>query len=387
MFSNERSTVLMLASVASMIDLFNKDNIRTLEKLGAKINVAANFQKGSITSQERVDDFRRELAARKIEVIDCPCPRSIFCIGNIIRAYKMIKELVNERHYRIVHCHSPIGGVIARLACIKARKNGTKVVYTAHGFHFFKGAPLLNWAIFYPIEKICSRITDVLITINREDFERAKNWRTCRVELVYGIGVHTNEFRNKKVDRVELRKQLGFDDDDFVFMSTGQVSVRKNHEVIIRAIAKIDNPKVKYLIVGFGELEDKLRALVNELGIENRVVFAGYREDVNQLLHAVDGYAFPSLQEGLPVALMEAMSVGLPIVCSKIRGNTDLIENGKGGFLYDCYDFEGFAVGMQEIVSKKRNEMGTINIDTMKKFDIGVISSQMRSLYNELLNS
>ena len=378
---------LVLASVASMIDLFNKDNLIILENLGAKIDVAANFKEGSITSQERVNIYYKELENRDIDVIEFPCPRSIFRIRDIIRSYKLIKNKINECHYQIVHCHSPIGGVIARLACRVARKKGTKVVYTAHGFHFFKGASLLNWVIFYPIEKLCSRITDILITINQEDYKRALSWKTCRVELVSGIGVHTEEFRNEDVDRVKLRNELGFTDNDFVFMSTGQISVRKNHEVIIRALAEIKNPKIKYLIVGFGELEEKHKALVKELGIEERVVFAGYRGDVKRLLHAVDAYAFPSLQEGLPVALMEAMSVGLPIVCSKIRGNVDLIENGKGGFLYDCHDIKGFADGMQMIMSGMGVEMGKINIETMRRFDVETVNSQMRNLYRELLYS
>lgn len=377
--------VLQTASVASMIDLFNKDNLLVLEELGAKIDVCSNFQNGSITSQERVNEYRQELTDRGIEVIDLPCPRSIGKINDIVRSYKLVKNLAEERHYRIVHCHSPIGGVIARLACRKARKEGTKVVYTAHGFHFFKGSSLASWLIFYPIERLCTWLTDVLIVINQEDYKRAKAWNTCRVELVNGIGVHTQEFLDEKVDRKEYRKELGFGDDDFVFMSTGQVSVRKNHEVIIRAMAEIKNPKVKYLLVGFGELEEKHKALVKELGIEDRVVFAGYRGDVKRLLHAVDGYAFPSLQEGLPVALMEAMAVGLPIVCSRIRGNVDLIENGKGGYLYDCHDVKGFADGMEKIVAGEGSEMGKINIETMKHFDIEAVNNQMRELYGELL--
>lgn len=378
--------VLQMASVASMIDLFNKDNIIVLDELGAKIDVATNFQNGSITSQERVNEFWKELENKGIETFDIPCPRSIAQIGGMINTYNTLKKLVEERHYKIVHCHSPIGGVLTRLACRKARKQGTKVVYTAHGFHFFKGASLLHWAIFYPIEKMCSKMTDVLITINQEDYQRAKSWNTCRVELVGGIGVHTEEFRNEVVDRDAYRKDFGFTDDDFVFMSTGQISVRKNHEVIIRAIAEIKNPKVKYLIVGFGELEEKHKALVKELGIEDRIVFAGYRGDVKRILHAVDGYAFPSLQEGLPVALMEGMSVGLPVVCSKIRGNVDLIENGKGGYVYDCHDVKGFAEGMQKIAAGEGSEMGRINIETMEKFDINAVNESMRKLYGELLN-
>lgn len=377
--------VLQLASVASMIDLFNRDNLLILGELGVDVDVAANFHEGSITSQERVDEYRQELINRKINVIDLPCPRSIKKIGAILQSYKMVKHLVEERHYQVVHCHSPIGGVIARFACRKARKKGTKVVYTAHGFHFFKGASLPSWLVFYPIEKLCSRLTDVLITINQEDYFRAKSWNTCRVVLVPGIGVHTEEFRNEVVDRKMYRDEFGFKEDDFVFMSTGQVSVRKNHEVVIRAIAEIENSRVKYLIVGFGELEEKLKTLVKKMGIEDRVVFAGYRGDVKRLLHAVDGYAFPSLQEGLPVALMEAMSVGLPIVCSRIRGNVDLIENGKGGYLYDCHDAKGFAEGMQKIVSGQGAEMGSYNIKAMENFDIESVNSKMKSLYSELL--
>ena len=376
---------LVLASVASMIDLFNRDNIQILEKLGVKIDVAANFQNGSITSQERVDEYKHELLDRNIDVIDYPCPRSIFRIGDIIRSYKTIKEIVEERNYRVVHCHSPIGGVIARLACRKARDKGTKVIYTAHGFHFFKGSSILSWLIFYPIEKMCSRLTDVLITINKEDYNRAKSWNTCKVVFVAGIGVHTGEFQNTIVDRQKYREEFGFDDDDFVFMSTGQISVRKNHEVIIRALAQLTNSKVKYFIVGSGELENELKDLAQKLGVKNRVVFAGYRGDVRKLLHIVDAFAFPSLQEGLPVALMEAMSVGLPIVCSKIRGNVDLIENGKGGFLFDSYDVNGFARGMQKIVNGEGTEMGKINNETMKRFDIDAVNGQMQELYECLL--
>lgn len=375
--------ILMLASVASMIDLFNADNLDILEALSCKIDVAANFSNGSITSQKRVDAYKEELENRSINVYNIPIPRSIFKIKDIIRAYRQVKEMANERHYRIVHCHSPIGGVLARLACRNARKNGTKVIYTAHGFHFFNGASLVNWLIFYPIERLCSHFTDVLITINQEDYSRAKAWHTCDVKYVPGIGVHTEEFRKESVDRVALRNELGIKESDFVFLSVGQLSVRKNHEVVIRALAKINNPKVKYLLVGFGELEDKLKLLAKDLNIADRVIFAGYRGDVRKILHVVDAFAFPSLQEGLPVSLMEAMSVGLPIVCSAVRGNVDLVVNGKGGYVYGCHDVDGFAEGMSEIVAGKGYEMGRHNISVMEKFDIKAVNKIMTELYKD----
>lgn len=377
--------VLMLASVASMIDLFNMENIRILQSLGCIVDVSANFQNGSITSQERVDEFKKELEANGIEVIDTPIPRSIFSLMKTFNSYRMVKKLVEERHYRIVHCHSPIGGVVARLACRKARKNGTKVVYTGHGLHFFKGAPLKNWLLFYPIERLCAKITDVLIAINKEDYQREKSWKECEVEYVPGIGVDTKAFQKDILNKSERRKEFGFKDDDFVFMSTGQISVRKNHEVVIRALAQVNNEKVKYLIVGFGELEVKLKQLTQELGLEKRVVYAGYRGDVKDLLHIVDAFVFPSLQEGLPVALMEAMAVGLPVVCSRIRGNVDLVVDGEGGFLYECKDVDGFAEGITKIVNGDNYKMGLINKEVMKRFDKEEVNSCMTQLYKKQL--
>lgn len=375
---------LMLASVASMIDLFNMDNISILKDLGYSVDVATNFEYGSITSQDRVNEFRNELEKDDIRTFQIPIPRSIVN-GGIMKSYKLIKKLIEENQYRIVHCHSPIGGVVCRLACRASRKkHGIKVIYTAHGFHFFKGASKKAWLIFYPIEKFCSRFTDLLITINKEDYNIAQKFHAKKTEFVPGIGVHTDEFRNVAVGRNAKRKELGFSEKDFVFMSTGQLSVRKNHEVIIKALSKIKDDRVKYLIVGFGELDQELKELVIKLGLKNRVIFTGYRGDVKELLHGVDGYAFPSLQEGLPASLMEAMSVGLPVVCSKIRGNEDLIKDGNGGYLYDPYDIDGFSEGMEKIVHSKAGEMGTVNIETMKSFDTEVVTNIMKKIYSDI---
>lgn len=383
---NNRPKALMLASVASMIDLFNTDNINILLKLDYDVDVATNFEFGSITSQVRVNEYKKELIDKGIGVYHIPIPRSLSMVKEIIDSYNMVKKLVDEKCYQVVHCHSPIGGVICRMACKDSRKKyGTKVIYTAHGFHFFEGASKKAWAVFYPVEKFCSHYTDVLITINREDYRNAQKFHAKKVQYVPGIGIHTDEFRSVEINRSSKRSEFGFDDDDFVFMSTGQISVRKNHEVVIRALAKIEKANVKYLIVGFGELEHQLKKLVVELGLNSRVVFAGYRDDVKELLHTVDAYAFPSLQEGLPASLMEAMSVGLPVICSRIRGNVDLIENGKGGFIYDCHDVNGFAEGMNKIIGGAGRNMGATNIETMKKFDISAVNEIMERIYKNAI--
>lgn len=375
---------LMLASVASMLDLFNKDNIDILLELGYQIDVAANFKEGSITSQERVDKYRQELVEKGIDIYQVPIPRKISKLKEIISSYQIVKKLAEEKDYKIVHCHSPIGGVVCRLAFRKARKRGTKVIYTAHGFHFFDGASKKAWILYYPIEKICSRYTDVLITINQEDYHRAQSFKAQKVEYVPGIGVHTKEIEQIQVDRDSKRMELGLDTDDFVLMSTGQLSVRKNHEVIIKAIAKIHNPKIKYLLIGFGEQEEKLKQLVMKLNIEDRVIFAGYRDDVKEIVHVVDAFAFPSLQEGLPVSLMEAMAAGLPVVCSNIRGNVDLIKNGKGGYVYECKDVDGFANGIKHLYNSNNDQMKKNNISAIQNFDTEKVNKKMRWIYNEI---
>ena len=385
--NNQTKKALMITSVASMIDLFNMDNIATLKSLGYEVDVACNFDNGNITSNERVETFKSELNEAGIKTYNIPIPRSIFKIKKMIISYKLIKKLCDEKNYTIVHCHSPIGGVLTRLAAKTKRSSATKVIYTAHGFHFFKGSSIKNWLLFYPIEKMCSKYTDVLITINKEDYSLAKKKFNAK-EVVYvpGIGVHVDEIQQQRVDVHSLSRELGIDDDDFVVMSIGQISIRKNQKVIIEALSRINNPKIKYVIVGFGELEQQLKKIAIEFNVADRVIFAGYREDAKALLHCADLFAFPSLQEGLPVSLMEAMAVGLPVVASNIRGNTDLITDGENGYLYNCDDIKGFVNGICTIYSNTdvRQQMSLNTTTIVKKFDCSLVQQMMKNLYKEV---
>lgn len=385
--NNECKKALMYASVASMIDLFNMDNIHILQSLGFQVDVACNFKNGSITSNERVEELKKELRELGVNIHDIPILRSMFKINDILKSLILTKRLYNNNNYQFVHYHSPIGGVVSRLAAITYRKRGLKVIYTAHGFHFFKGAPLKNWILFYPIEKICSNWTDVLITINNEDFNIANDkFKANNVIYVPGIGVHVDEIQNQKIDIDSMRKELGLKSDDYVIMSIGQISIRKNQKVIIEAISLINNPKVKYVIVGFGELEEELQNLANKLNVIDRVIFTGYRQDAKALLHCADLFAFPSLQEGLPASLMEAMSVGLPVVCSDIRGNNDLIENDIGGYLCNSNDYKSFAKKIDYLLNNKdiALKMGKYNQNNILNYDTKVVIDEMKNIYNGL---
>ena len=253
-----------------------------------------------------------------------------------IHSYRMLKKIIDEGNYDIIHCHTPVGALIARLAALAARKKGTKVIYTAHGFHFFTGAPLQNWLMFYPVEWLLAPVTDVLITINKEDYARAqKRLHAKRIEYVPGVGIHTAKFRDLTIDREEKRRSLGYGEEDFLVLTVAEMTANKNHITVLKALAllkergQLDN--IHYLICGRGEMWARLEQSAKELGISDHVNFLGYRTDAPELYKACDLFAFVTFREGLSVALMEAMSSGIPIVCTKIRGNTDLIEDHVSG--------------------------------------------------------
>ena len=372
--------VLMLATVASMIDKFNMDNIEILRNFGYGVDVAANFDFGSAASQERVDVFRQELIDSGITVHNIRIPRKIFNIKGIINSYRKVKMLSKTENYQMIHCHSPIGGVIARLAFRKARRNGTKVIYTAHGFHFFKGAPLLNWLIYFPLEWVCSFFTDVLITINKEDYNFAKkHMKAKRVEYVPGVGIDINKFQSVDVDKAEKRRELGICNDKPILLSVGELNKNKNHELVIRAVADLD---VFYVIAGEGGLKEHLQSVITELGLNERVKLLGYCKDIAKLNKTADIYVLPSVREGLNVSLMEAMASGLPVACSKIRGNVDLIDK-QGGVFFEPESVSGCESAIKKILNMDLLSTGNYNAFKIKNFSKEVVHRHMERIYND----
>lgn len=315
--------------------------------------------------------------------VDIPFARNPFSPKNI-QAYKMLKKLIDNGSFDIVECNTPVGSVIGRLAARKARKNGTKVIYIAHGFHFFKGSSKSAWLMFYPVEKLLSYITDVLVTINKEDYERAsKKFKAKQIVCIDGIGVDLERIEKSCPDRKKVLDEFGINENDTVLISVGELRKLKNHRTIIEAMAKIENKNLHYIIAGCGTFSGELSELAEKHGIKDRVHLPGFRNDVFDLLKSSDIFCFPSTREGMPLALMEAMAAGLPAVVSNVRGNRDLIAPGKGGFLYSSNDSDGFAEGIKTLIDDPslRRKMGNYNKEQIKKYDIKNIKEKLFRIY------
>lgn len=254
-----------------------------------------------------------------------------------LKAYLALKKVIREGDFDLIHCHTPVGAALTRLAARKARKRGTRVLYTAHGFHFYRGASPLHWMLYYPVERVLAAWTDVLITINREDYATAQRFPAKRIEYMPGVGMDWARFADVRQDRRALRSSFGFDEDEFILLSVGELIPRKNHALLLQSLNVLRQQgklsRVRCVICGQGALEQRLKAQAAALGLLDRVLFMGYRNDVERFYGAADAFVFLSRQEGLPVALMEAMAGGLPCLCSDVRGNRDLIQSEQNGLI------------------------------------------------------
>ena len=313
--------------------------------------------------------------------------RSPFHMGNM-KAYRELKTVINENKYNIIHCHTPMGGVLARLAARKARKQGTKVIYTAHGFHFCKGAPPVNWLLYYPIEKTLARYTDCLITINQEDYQLAtQHFKAKRIEHVHGVGINTENFKpaNEK-EKIHLKKSFGYCPDDFLLFYAAEFNKNKNQQLLLQSLALIKDeiPHAKLLLAGKGPLLENCRELAANLGIFHMVEFLGYRNDLQKIVPMCDVAVASSLREGLPVNIMEAMACGLPVVALDNRGHRELVHNNKNGWVIDSASRVEFASKIKVLakIEGVKHKLGINGRDMiLKKYSIDKVLIEKSRIY------
>lgn len=377
--NKKQKKVLFVATVVKThINVFHLPYLEMLKNKGFKTYVCA---KNDFENKEEC------IIPYCDEYYDVPFERSPFNLKNI-QAYKELKKIIKKEKFDIIHCHTPVASILTRLCAIKSRRYGTKVIYTAHGFHFFKGAPLINWLIYYPIEKICSYFTDVLITINKEDYNLAmKKMKANKIYYIPGVGIDTDKYSNIDVDKVEKRKELGITENDIMVLSVGELNKNKNHEVIMKAIAKIDRKNIHYFIAGKGELKDYLSNLSIKLGIENSVHLLGFRKDIAELCEVADIFCFPSKREGLGLSALEAMACGLPILTSNIHGINDYSIEGVTGFKCDATKVNCFKYNIERIIINKElaSKIKETNKLRVKKYDLVNVKNEMERIYGEIL--
>lgn len=308
--------------------------------------------------------------------------RSPLAIGSHIKAYKQLKRILEKKHYDVIHTHTPVGSVITRLAARKARKNETKVIYTSHGFHFYKGAPLKLWCLFYPIERKCAKYTDLLITINREDYLRSKKFKT-KAKMIHGVGVDTTKFNTKisKKERDEVRAELRLKEDDFVIAYAAEFTKNKNHRFILESLKEtlLSNPNIKLIFLGKGELLEQMKELSKTLGISAQVHFLGYRNSIVRILQSCDLAVSASIREGLGIGVIEAQLCGLPIIISDNRGHREIFKNNKQ-VAFSLRDPKGFA----EKVEKAYRKECDYHIPFDEVFSLRSSLTDMRKIYLDI---
>lgn len=324
------------------------------------------------------------------KVWNIPFGRTPFSKSNV-EALRKLQNLFKEHHFDVVHCHTPIAGVVTRLAAVKYRKRGTRVLYTAHGFHFFKGAPLKNWLIFLPAEWTLSWMTDGVITINREDFEYLhKYYFASRKYQIDGIGLDPKRLQlNGSDDKATLRSQEGFSKDDFLVLYIAEFIDRKNHRFIINNIPDLiqKNSRLIFLFAGRGELQDEMKELVHSLKIENNVRFLGFRKDVGRFIKMADLGVSASKHEGLGLGVAEMMYNELPVVVSNDRGHRELVSHAQNGFIFEQNDSERFKNYVSELYNDEdlRKLMGSTARKSMDDFLVDNSLQQMETIYNQYI--
>ena len=370
--------ILFVSNLATRVGSFSLSSVEAAQRLGFEFHIAANWNG---VAPELIAEDERKYGV-KTHHIDLA--RSPFSWSNRA-AYKQLVKIVRDEKIDFIHCNTPVGGLLGRLAGNKCKVK--KILYQVHGFHFCKGAPALNWALYYPVEKWLARRTDALVAINKEDYELARKKFKLRgggaVYYVPGVGVDASGYGPDEAVRKAKRAELGLGENDVALLSTGELSERKNNRVVIEAMAKLKRPNLYYFICGVGDLRESLQRLADDAGIGDKTRFLGYRTDVKELLQAADCFLLPSYREGLSRSLMEAMASGTPCVASKIRGNVDLLEGENGGFLCAPNDADAFAEKLAPLAddAELRATMGRNNLTNVRKFDFETATREMRKVY------
>lgn len=372
--------VLFVATVRSHIGQFHMPFIRELKKLGFTVDAAYKDNSADKPGLDLSDIDN---------VYEVPFSRSPYSFSNV-KAYFALKKVIDNGNYDAVHCHTPMGAVVTRLAAKRMRKKGLKVIYTAHGFHFYNGASKKNWLLFYTVEKYLSKYTDVLITINEEDYNCASNgnFKAGKIYKIHGVGVDVDKFTPLATnEKAKLRKSFGFSENDFLIIYPADFCYRKNQAMLLKAFARVSKkyPNARLLLCGLGTESDELKSLAGSLGAGSGVSFLGYRRDINELVGMSDVSVSSSRQEGLPVNIIEAMAMGNAVVATNVRGNNDLVKDGENGFLVESDNSEQMSQRLIQLIENREllEKFGNKGYSEVKKYSVENVNRELKEIYKE----
>lgn len=367
--------VLLVATVQSHICQFHRPFVAMLHEHGCEVHVAAR------NNLAEKNGLKLDFVER---VFDVPFQRSPFSPKNL-GAYKQLKKIIDEGNYDVVHCNTPVGGVVGRLAARKARKRGTKVFYTAHGFHFYQGAPKKNWLIWYPVEKFMCRHTDKLITINEEDYQLARSKFPVETCHIHGVGVSVSRYHPHSAEEEEvLRKEESLSAQDFVVLCTGELNANKDQRTLIDAavLCRDRIPELKVLLAGNGPLESTLREQISGNHAEGYIRLLGYRTDLERVVPAADVIVSCSHREGLGLNLIEGMLCGKTVIAVENRGHRELVEDGVTGYLIPAGDSRALAEVLVKLYkSGARQRLGQAGYEKARLYTDQNVKRELKELY------
>lgn len=376
-----KKKVLFVTTISGFLPQFEKNDVSILQEMGFEIHYASNFKNPVYSFNEKgLKD--QGILMHHIDIAKNPSKVAVN-----LHAVRQLKDIIKENEIDLVHCHNPMGGVTARIAAAGSHKK-PYVIYTAHGFHFYKGASLINWILFYSAERFLAHYTDQIITINQEDYLRAEQFclkKGGSVHQIHSVGVDDRRFSPHREIAERKRAEIGISRTSFHIVTAAELNKNKNQKMIIEALAKLRNPQIHYSICGRGGNEKALRELVLERQLNSNVHFLGYRTDMEEILQTADCFAFPSYREGLGVAAIEALLCGVPLIASDNRGTREYAVDGRNSILCDAGKPEDFAAAIDRLYSHREElaEMAKRCRASAKKFTIQEVEKTMRRIYQD----
>ena len=373
---------LLLAPMGSVHRRFNQANIAALQSLGLQVELCANFENGN-GPEIHNQSFVEECGIRGVKTHSIPFARH--SLTGSLKCLSQLKELLSREQYDLVHTHTETGGLLLKLA--HSEKGKSKFIFTPHGMSFWKGSSLKSQLVYRPLERwICSAM-DMNLGMNMEEMENLEQWNKRTAHYVHGVGLNVARMQNPSRSREQMREEFGLTESDKFIVSIGELDDNKNHITVIKALATLGRKDFKYVVCGVGPNKDMLLAEAECTGLKENVILAGYRSDIPDVLNAADIFVFPSFHEGMPVSALEAMACSLPVVCSAIRGNVDVVKDGDNGYLFKPSDVDTLSRQIALLMDNEalRQQMGAKNKEIVREFSLEAVTEELKAIYSKVL--